>query len=60
VLSEIVAGLGLDAPALMAQSAEPALKDRLRAVTADAEVHGIFGAPSFVMPDGELFWGRLA
>jgi 2-hydroxychromene-2-carboxylate isomerase len=44
VLSEIVAGLGLDAPALVAQSAEPALKDRLRAVTADAQVHGIFGA----------------
>jgi 2-hydroxychromene-2-carboxylate isomerase len=57
VLSKIVAGLNLDAAALMARSADPALKQRLRAVTAAAQAHGIFGAPSFVAPDGELFWG---
>ncbi len=55
VLSEVMAGLGLDAPAVLAQSAEPAIKERLRVATAEAR--GIFGAPSFVAPDGELFWG---
>jgi hypothetical protein len=24
----------------------------------EAVAHGIFGAPSFVTPDGELFWGN--
>ena len=52
VLSGIVAGLGLDSASLMTRGAEPALKDRLRAVTADA--------PSFVTPDGELFWGMTS
>jgi 2-hydroxychromene-2-carboxylate isomerase len=60
VLSGIVAGLGLDSASLMTRGAEPALKDRLRAVTADAQARGIFGAPSFVTPDGELFWGMTS
>jgi 2-hydroxychromene-2-carboxylate isomerase len=57
VPGEVLAGLGLDAPALMARAAEPAIKERLRAATAEAETQGIFGAPSFVAPDGGLFWG---
>jgi 2-hydroxychromene-2-carboxylate isomerase len=57
VLGEILARLGLDAPAVLAQSAEPANKERLRAATVEAEARGIFGAPSFVAPDRELFWG---
>ena len=32
-------------------------KDRLRAQTEEAQHLGIFGAPSFTTPDGELFWG---
>ena len=50
-------GLGLDAPALIERSTDPKIKERLRAATAEAEASGIFGAPSFVTPDGELFWG---
>ena len=57
VLGSILAKLGLDGPALMARSNSPEIKDRLRAVTSEAEQRGIFGAPSFVAEDGELFWG---
>jgi len=57
VLARLLVKLGLDAPALLARSNAPETKERLRAVTAEAEALGIFGAPTFVAPDGELFWG---
>jgi 2-hydroxychromene-2-carboxylate isomerase len=47
----------IDAAALLARSAAPEIKERLRAATAEAEPCGIFGAPSFVAPHNELFWG---
>jgi 2-hydroxychromene-2-carboxylate isomerase len=56
-LGEILTKLGLDAPALLARCAAPEIKERLRAATAEAETAGIFGAPSFVAPHNELFWG---
>ncbi len=34
------------------------MKDLLRDETAKAADLGIFGAPSFVTEDGELFWGN--
>jgi 2-hydroxychromene-2-carboxylate isomerase len=40
-----------------ARATAPAIKDRLRGRTAEAERRGIFGAPSFVVGD-ELFWGN--
>ena len=43
-------------PALVAARADEA-KSRLRAETELAKSLGIFGAPSFVTPDGEMFWG---
>ncbi|MEM1162805.1 MAG: 2-hydroxychromene-2-carboxylate isomerase [Pseudomonadota bacterium] len=33
------------------------IKDRLRAATTEAAQLGVFGAPSFVTEDGEIFWG---
>lgn len=57
VLTEILEGLGLDAPALMAEAASDPVRAALRARTEAAIAHDIFGAPSFVTPDGELFWG---
>ncbi|PZN13089.1 MAG: 2-hydroxychromene-2-carboxylate isomerase, partial [Proteobacteria bacterium] len=30
---------------------------RLKDQTAEAQSRGIFGAPSFITEDGELFWG---
>jgi 2-hydroxychromene-2-carboxylate isomerase len=56
-LSEILAALGLDAPRIHARAGEPGIKERLRAATEEAVSLGIFGAPSFVTEDGELFWG---
>ena len=45
------------APILAAASADSA-KAALRAQTERAAKLGLFGAPSFVTPDGELFWGN--
>jgi 2-hydroxychromene-2-carboxylate isomerase len=42
---------------LSAMTSEP-VKEQLREETAIAAGLGIFGAPSFVTEDGELFWGN--
>jgi len=57
VLEKALAGLGLDAASLMARAEDPAIKQRLKDQTAEAQSRGIFGAPSFITEDGELFWG---
>ena len=44
VLGEILAKLGLDAPTLLARSAEPAIKERLRAATAEEPRPAAFSA----------------
>ena len=33
-------------------------RQELAVVQADAEAHGVFGVPSFLLPDGALYWGR--
>lgn len=62
MIGRLAAGLGHDAEALLARSGADDVKAALRAATARAEQLGIYGAPSFVTADGELFWGsdRLA
>lgn len=55
---EVLAGLGHFCDDIIAEAEGQANKDRLRAQTEDAQRLGIFGAPSFVTPDGELFWGN--
>jgi len=58
VMHDLLAGLGVaPAPALVRARSDE-IKDRLRATTAEAERLGVFGAPSFVSGDGELFWGH--
>ncbi len=57
VLAELLAKLGFDVAPTIARSNQAETKERLRAVTAEAETRGIFGAPTFVAHDGELFWG---
>jgi 2-hydroxychromene-2-carboxylate isomerase len=56
-LRAILEGLGVDAASAMAKSDSGAVKDRLKAQTAEAEARGLFGAPSFTVGD-ELFWGN--
>jgi 2-hydroxychromene-2-carboxylate isomerase len=57
VLAGLLETLGLSAD-LMARAADAENKPLLRAQTERAEAAGVFGAPSFVTEDGELFWGH--
>ena len=57
MLSMKIAALGLDAASVLAAADSDAVKARLRAETSAAQALGIFGAPTFVTADGELFWG---
>ncbi len=58
VIAGILAACGQNADALFEQAATDDVKAKLRAQTEEAIAAGIFGAPSFVAPDGELFWGN--
>lgn len=55
---EILRKLDRDADALLAQAQSDAIKAALRAQSEEAQALGIFGAPTFVSADGELFWGN--
>ena len=57
VVGDILATLGVDREAVLAEAQSAAVKTRLRASTDEAIQLGIFGAPSFVAA-GELFWGN--
>jgi 2-hydroxychromene-2-carboxylate isomerase len=57
-IGAILAGLGLEASTVMAASQDVAIKEQLRAQTVRAQELGIFGAPTFITADGELFWGN--
>ena len=56
-LALILAELGLDSACVLAAAQTDACKQALRTSVSEAERRGIFGAPSFVTPDGDLFWG---
>ena len=58
VMHALLGGLGVAPAAALARARSDEIKDRLRATTAEAERRGVFGAPSFVTADGELFWGH--
>jgi 2-hydroxychromene-2-carboxylate isomerase len=58
VLSSALAELGLSAQAELERAARPNNKERLRQQVENARQRGIFGAPSFLTQDGELFWGN--
>lgn len=57
ILARILADLGIDADDLLTRAAAPQIKEAVRQQTEMARGLGIFGAPSFVTGDGELFWG---
>jgi 2-hydroxychromene-2-carboxylate isomerase len=56
-IAEILDGAGLDGKALVARTADPAVKAALRASTDEAVGRGVFGIPTMIV-DGELFWGN--
>ena len=57
-ITEILNTLGQNAGAILERAQSDDIKLRLRAETEEAQRLGIFGAPSFVTADGELFWGN--
>jgi len=57
-LSRILRDCGADPEAVMEQANRDETKQALRAATVEAGEAGIYGAPSFVTADGELFWGN--
>jgi len=58
VIAGILGKLKLDAATVIERAQAPENKARLRSETEEAQRIGIFGAPSFVTSDGELFWGN--
>ena len=58
VLTRCVEEAGGDPAAALDAAETEAVKQALRAATEEAVGKGIFGAPSFVAADGELFWGN--
>ena len=57
VLARIVTGLGHDPARILAAAGTTEIKVALRDRTDAAAQKGIFGAPTFVTADGEIFWG---
>jgi 2-hydroxychromene-2-carboxylate isomerase len=58
VIAQLLRDCGLDAAATLAVAESAENKDALRAATDETARQGIYGAPSFVTPSGELFWGN--
>jgi len=58
VLREICARQGLDADALLAAQAEPAVKDQLRANTDEVMARGGFGSPTIFVQRTDMFFGN--
>jgi 2-hydroxychromene-2-carboxylate isomerase len=58
VLSDILVRLQVDPAPVLDAARTDDNKSRLRAQTDAAQRLGIFGAPTFVTADGELFWGN--
>lgn len=59
VMSAAAQRAGLDAAALRAGAPSDAELDQLyEQNTQDALKAGVFGAPSYVLPSGEIFWGQ--
>lgn len=55
-VAAIAASVGLDGHALV--DAAPGYAERYAADSEAGLAAGVFGAPSWVLPDGEVFWGQ--
>jgi 2-hydroxychromene-2-carboxylate isomerase len=58
VLGAILKRMGVEPAPLLVAAGSDQVKQALRATTDEAKAKGLFGAPSIVAPDGELFWGN--
>ena len=57
VVGATLAQAGFDPQALLALTADPQVKERLKAATQEAVQLGVFGAPTFFV-GGEMYWGQ--
>ena len=57
-VASVLTALGHNAAAAIARAQSDANKLALRKNTEEAQTRGLFGAPSFVTADDELFWGN--
>lgn len=57
VVADVLKAAGFDAQALLALTADPQVKEALKAATQEAVARGVFGAPTFFV-DGQMYWGQ--
>jgi 2-hydroxychromene-2-carboxylate isomerase len=58
VLAPLIASVGAGSDEVLAAATSDPIKTRLKDHVRQAQERGLFGAPSFVTADGELFWGN--
>lgn len=58
VIADLLRRLGVAPQSVLERAQSDEIKTKLRAETESARVLGVFGAPTFVTADGELFWGN--
>jgi 2-hydroxychromene-2-carboxylate isomerase len=58
VLSDLLRQLNVEPQPVLDAARSDSIKAKLRFQTEQAQQLGIFGAPSFMTSDGELFWGN--
>lgn len=57
-IGSVLSTLGMDADRVLDEALSDNNKARLKMQTAKAAEIGIYGAPSYITADGELFWGN--
>jgi 2-hydroxychromene-2-carboxylate isomerase len=57
VVAGVLQEAGIDAQQLLALTADPEVKERLKTVTQEAVTRGVFGAPTFFVGD-TMYWGQ--
>lgn len=57
-LLAIAGALGMDGAALLAQAETPAIRAAYEANTAHAIRRGVFGMPTYIVDEGDIFWGQ--
>ncbi len=58
VLGRALTAAGVEPSTAIVAAGSEDVKKALRATTEEAKARGLFGAPSIVTADGELFWGN--
>lgn len=58
LIRRLLVEVGVEADKVLSKAQSLEVKIGLRAAVADAQTQGIFGAPSFVTPNGDIYWGN--